>query len=271
MLVADNQLLLFPPVRPLAERLGADFFRAAPERPGVYLMSTARDGVLYVGKAKNLRRRLGNYRSATSDRMPRKLTRLLLRVERIDWDECADETAALARERELIRALQPRFNTMGVRPPKEWFIGWRQDGDTLTLALDESLDGWRNVRGPFVFARPAFAVLLRSLWLDLHPGASVAELPSRLLTWLGPTRWSVPQSDTATGWMKETELFLDGRESQLLPCNNNGEKDKSGLMSAATDENAPPPLTFDEQWRAMDGECLAEFHERILSSRWIPE
>ena len=60
MHVADNQLLLFPPTRPLAERLGADFFRAVPERPGVYLMSTACDGVLYVGKAKNLRRRLGS-------------------------------------------------------------------------------------------------------------------------------------------------------------------------------------------------------------------
>ena len=270
MHVAEHQLLLFPPTRPLAERLGADFFRAVPERPGVYLMSAACDGVLYVGKAKNLRRRLGSYRSATSDRMPRKLTRLLLRVERIDWDECADETAALVRERELIRALQPRFNTMGVRPPKEWFIGWRQDGATLTVALDESLDGWANVRGPFTFARLAFAALLRSLWLELHPGASVAELPSRLLKWSGPTRWSAPPSDTAAEWLKEVESFLEGGESRLLPCRNDGEQDQSGLASSATEDNTPP-LTFDEQWRAMDAECLAEFHERLTSQRTTPE
>lgn len=302
MHVADNQLLLFPPARPLAERLGADFFRAVPERPGVYLMSAARDGVLYVGKAKNLRRRLGNYRSATSDRLPRKLTRLLLRVERIDWDECADEAAALARERELIRTLQPRFNTMGVRPPKEWFIGWRQRDGILTLALDESLDGWPVVRGPFVFARPAFAVLLRSLWLELHPGASVAEAPSPLLEWSGPTRWSVPQSDAALGWLKEAESFLSGSESRLLPpdvcppLNLNPtlaltpreelqtqiritsrikiKKERSTRFDnpgdaecMTSEEESPQPLTFDEQWHGMDLECLAEFHQRLVSQR----
>jgi predicted GIY-YIG superfamily endonuclease len=284
MHVADHQLLLFPPARPLAERFGASFFRAVPERPGVYLMSTARDGVLYVGKAKNLRRRLGSYRSGTAERFPRKLTRLLLRVERIDWDECADETAALARERELIRALQPRFNTMGVHPPKDWLIGWQQHDDTLTLALGESLDDWPIVRGPFVFARPAFAVLLRSLWLELHPSASVAELPSRLLTWFGPTRWNVPWSGAVAGWLKEMDLLLEGGQSRLLPSPSpelvnltpvvadvsrltlslKSEQDApSGLTPTATGEDVYPPLTFDEQWRLMDAECLADFHKRL--------
>ena len=53
------QLLLFPDPRPLVERLGADFFRQAPNHPGVYLMRDASDTVLYVGKAKSLRKRLG--------------------------------------------------------------------------------------------------------------------------------------------------------------------------------------------------------------------
>jgi hypothetical protein len=218
----------------------------------------------------------------------------------------------LARERELIRALQPRFNTMGVRPPKEWFIGWRQHGGLLTLALEESLDGWPVVRGPFVFARPAFAVLLRSLWLELHPGASVAEVPAPLLEWSGPTRWSVPQSDLATGWLKEVESFLDGRESRLLPPNvcplfdlnlnlhpnphpaltprqeleaqiritsrikirkeHSTRFDPPSDAECMTIEEEPrQPLTFDEQWRAMDLECLAEFYERLVSRRPEPE
>ena len=46
-----TQMLLFPDPRPLVERLGAEFFRQAPERPGVYLMRDAADTVLYVGKA----------------------------------------------------------------------------------------------------------------------------------------------------------------------------------------------------------------------------
>src|SRR5687768_2077461 len=111
----QQQLVMFAPLRPLVERFGVEFFRKVPETPGVYLMCGAREGVLYVGKAKNLRRRLASYRSANLDLTPRKLRRLLCAVERILWDECADEAAALARERELLLALQPRFNTVGVR------------------------------------------------------------------------------------------------------------------------------------------------------------
>ena len=254
MPIADHQLLLFPPVRPLADRFGMEFFRQVPERPGVYLMSTARDGVLYVGKARNLRRRLGSYRSATGDRQSRKLIRLLLRVERIDWDECETEDAALARERDLIRALRPRFNTMGVRPPKEWFIGWKQQGDVLVLELGEQPGDWSVTHGPFVFARPAFAALLRFAWLELHPGASPAQLPSRLLTWTPPSRWPLPWNEVIQVWLAELHGFLTGRDTRLptvepiLPIESDG---------------PVAPLPFDEQWRAMDATCLADFYSRI--------
>src|SRR5271166_2887513 len=113
-----SQILLFPDPRLLVERLGRDFFRQAPERPGVYLMRDARDVVLYVGKAKNLRRRLGSYRVANPDRMPRRHLRLLRAVERIELQECVDESAALARESELLRELKPKFNRAGTWPSK---------------------------------------------------------------------------------------------------------------------------------------------------------
>jgi predicted GIY-YIG superfamily endonuclease len=242
--VSEGQLLLFAPARPLAARLGADFYRAAPERPGVYLMSAARDGVLYVGKAKNLRRRLASHGSAASDRLPRRMRRLFSRVERIDWDECADEAAAILRERELIRTLQPRFNKAGVRAPSLWFVGWRRWDGAIELALGEDLRDWPRVHGPFIFARPGFAALLRSCWLELHPGASAAQLPSELLAASAPTRWKFDWNDMLEQWLAQLEALLEGRESRLLP--------------------APPitaprtPQTFDEQWRARDAECISE-------------
>ena len=52
------------------ERLGLAFFRQAPEKPGVYLMCDGANTVLYVGKAKNLRKRLASYRVANPDRLP---------------------------------------------------------------------------------------------------------------------------------------------------------------------------------------------------------
>lgn len=114
--VAERQLLLFPPPQPLVERFGADFFRGLPETPGVYLLCGDGAGVLYVGKAKNLRRRLSSYRSANPERLSRRIFRLLFRVTRIYWDACPDEASALQREQRLLLALQPRFNAAGKYP-----------------------------------------------------------------------------------------------------------------------------------------------------------
>jgi excinuclease UvrABC nuclease subunit len=108
-----TQLWLFPPPRPLVERLGAQFFRELPAEPGVYLFCGPTEGVLYVGKAKNLRRRLSAYRVANPERLPRRMIRLLGQVTRIEWDLCPTEQAALAREQALIAALSPRFNRAG--------------------------------------------------------------------------------------------------------------------------------------------------------------
>jgi len=111
--MAATQLWLWPPPRPLVDRLGAGFFREIPAAPGVYLMCGADAGVLYVGKAKNLRRRLASYRVANPERLPRRIVRLLWRVTRIEWDLCRSETAACHREAELIGALCPPFNRAG--------------------------------------------------------------------------------------------------------------------------------------------------------------
>ena len=103
-----GQMLLLRDPRPLDERLGRKFFRKAPKRAGVYLMRDAADEVLYVGKAKNLQQRLGNYRIANPDRMPRRHLRMLRRVARIELQFCPGESAALKHESKLIRALRKR-------------------------------------------------------------------------------------------------------------------------------------------------------------------
>ena len=111
--MSAGQLWLFPPPRPLVERLGEDFFRALPTGPGVYLMCGKSEGILYVGKARNLRKRLSSYRVANPERLPRRMIRLLHCVTRIEWDECASEEAARRREEALICVLMPKFNAAG--------------------------------------------------------------------------------------------------------------------------------------------------------------
>ena len=173
-----SQLLLFPDPQPLVDRLGRDFFRTVPEAPGVYVMRDAGDTVLYVGKAKNLRQRLGNYRVANPDRMPRRHLRLLKAVARIELQELPDEPSALARESELLRTLRPRFNRAGIWPVASRFLIWQQIGAKLELAVTDTPEpGWEAF-GPLGSAASFLRnVLIRLVWYAMHPAANVSEMP----------------------------------------------------------------------------------------------
>ena len=135
--------------------------------------------VLYVGKAKNLRKRLRSYRVGNPDRMGRRQLRLLRQVERIDLQECADEAAALAREAELLLELKPKFNRAGVWPATPRFLSRRWVGQALELSLTETADGVGHCFGPFgggiLHLRAALA---RLLWLAWNPEAGSAAMPA---------------------------------------------------------------------------------------------
>jgi predicted GIY-YIG superfamily endonuclease len=174
-----RQLWLFAPLKPLVERLGEDFFRTLPTGPGVYLMCGPTEGILYVGKAKNLRKRLSSYRVANPERMPRRLLRLLRAVTRIELQECADEQAALAREAELLRTLKPRFNRAGTWPGAPRYLAWRTNGTTIELTVkqdhDEDWKCWGPIgRGAYVLR----AMLARLLWVNVQWKPGLAGLPA---------------------------------------------------------------------------------------------
>ncbi|HRZ35128.1 MAG TPA: nucleotide excision repair endonuclease [Candidatus Paceibacterota bacterium] len=174
-----TQLRFWPDPRPAVDRLGEAFFRELPERPGVYLMYGAGDTVLYVGKARNLRHRLSSYRVANPDRLPRRLLRLLHRIERIDWETCEDETAALQREAALLLSLKPRFNRAGVWPKPRRFVTWRVRPDGLELALTEHPEpGWHSVGPSGAMMTYIHRALVRLLWRQSHPERGLAGMPA---------------------------------------------------------------------------------------------
>ena len=176
--VRATQLRLLPDARPLVERLGRDFFRTLPKHAGVYRLLDAHGTVLYVGKAQNLRQRLNSYRVANPERLPRRLVRLLGRAQRIEWEACADEAAALARERELLRTLKPRFNRAGVWPAPPKFLAWRTTDAGVELALVKAqTEGWA-CHGPSGRSSELLqALLARRLWCALQPGRNVGNMP----------------------------------------------------------------------------------------------
>jgi predicted GIY-YIG superfamily endonuclease len=172
------QKLLFADPRPLVERLGRDFFRRLPQSPGVYLMRDTAGTVLYVGKARNLRKRLASYRVANPDRHPRRHLRLLRAVARIETEESADERAALAREAQLLRALRPRFNRAGTWPAPPKFLGFRVTNEGLQLAIFSTPVTDCRLHGPHgPGARHLRNAIARLLWVALYPARGVSQLP----------------------------------------------------------------------------------------------
>lgn len=172
------QLLLLPDPRPLVERLGPDFFRTAPEGPGVYVMRDRTETVLYVGKAKNLRKRLAHYRVANPDRLPRRHLRLLRAVQRIELQPCCSEAAALARESALLRTLRPRFNRAGTWPGQTRFLGWVITSDGMEVTITQAAgQGVRQVGPLGSSVAYLHAALARLLWCAHFPERGVSGLP----------------------------------------------------------------------------------------------
>lgn len=84
------------------------FLQHVPTRPGVYRMYDTDGALLYVGKAKNLKRRLTSYFRASG--LDTKTMALVARIHSIDTTITASETEALLLEQNLIKDKRPPFN-----------------------------------------------------------------------------------------------------------------------------------------------------------------
>jgi excinuclease ABC subunit C len=83
--------------------------RLAPTSAGVYRMLNAANDVLYVGKAKNVKKRLSSYARSGAPH-PARILRMIAATASVEIVSTTTETEALLLEANLIKQLRPRFN-----------------------------------------------------------------------------------------------------------------------------------------------------------------
>jgi len=85
--------------------------REFPAKPGVYVMKDAKGTVIYVGKAKNLRDRVGQYFAQGGDTRPM-IPYLIAKVADVETIVVSSEKEALLLENNLIKKFKPRYNVL---------------------------------------------------------------------------------------------------------------------------------------------------------------
>ncbi|HEY1265294.1 MAG TPA: excinuclease ABC subunit UvrC [Terriglobales bacterium] len=197
--------------------------RTLPIEPGVYLYKNAEGEVIYVGKAKNLRSRVGSY--FHSGRVADAKTGTLLReAVDVDYIVVANNKEALALENHLIKQRQPRFNIL-LRDDKTYpyvklTLGERFPRVYVTRRLRKDGSAYY---GPYFPANLAYRIvdlihrhfLVPSCKVDLtrfHPRPCLQFYIKRCL---GPCVEGLTTPATYQEAVRDVKLFLEGRETDL--------------------------------------------------------
>jgi len=94
-------------------KLGEEFLNSVPRTPGIYRVFDQDSHLIYVGKAKNLRRRLGQYRNAKRRKRHLKMRQIIQDASRIEIETCDSDLDATLKETLCIQENRPKWNVAG--------------------------------------------------------------------------------------------------------------------------------------------------------------
>ncbi|HEV2562603.1 MAG TPA: excinuclease ABC subunit UvrC [Rhizomicrobium sp.] len=203
------------PLRGIA-RIAA-YLKTLPDAPGVYRMLDAKGDVLYVGKAKSLKKRVGSY--AKSGGHTERIARMIAETSEMLFLTTASETEALLLESNLIKRLKPRYN-VSYRDDKSFpNILLREDHPFPQLLKHRGAKTTKGVYfGPFASAGAVNRTLntLQRAFLLRSCSDSVFESRTRPCLLFQIKRCSAPCVERIDGpgyaeLVREAELFLSGK------------------------------------------------------------
>lgn len=135
----------------------SDFLAACSGRPGVYRMFDEGGKLLYVGKAKNLKKRLASYFRKTG--LAPKTAALVARIAQVETTITANETEALLLEQTLIKEWRPPYNIL-LRDDKSYPYVHLSDGEFPRLSIHR---GAKKQKGRYFGPYPSAGAIRESL------------------------------------------------------------------------------------------------------------
>lgn len=134
------------------------FLNNLPNKPGVYRMLDEQATVIYVGKARDLKKRVASYFQKDHDSVK---TRALVRnIAAMEFTITQSETEALLLENNYIKRLKPRYNIV-LRDDKSYPYIYLSEGEYPRLAFHR---GAKTAKGRYFGPYPGAGAVRSSLW-----------------------------------------------------------------------------------------------------------
>jgi excinuclease ABC subunit C len=114
-------------------KLGKEFLTTVPTSPGIYRIFNEQSQLIYVGKAKNLKRRLSQYKNAKRRKKHRKMRKIVQEATEIQFEVCQSEYDAEIFEAQLIQTHRPKWNVVGAFYFLYPLIGLRWESDQFYI------------------------------------------------------------------------------------------------------------------------------------------
>lgn len=196
------------------------FYKNLPDTPGVYLMKDARGGVLYIGKAANLRRRVSSYFLRPHDM---RIQKMVSEIHTVDTRETDSALEALVLEAELIKKEFPPYNIREKDDRSFLFVEITKDKyPRVMIVRGKSANGGKRF-GPFVSSsslREAMRLLRKIFPWNVHPPEMIGAMKRQCFdTQLGLCPGTCvkkinPQEYKET--LRGLKLFLSGKKKLLI-------------------------------------------------------
>jgi excinuclease ABC subunit C len=216
-----------------------------PDKPGVYQMKDASDTIIYIGKAKNLKKRVSQYflRPQTG-----KVFAMVSHVDHFDFIIVHTDQEAFILEMNLIQTYYPRYNIMLMDDSHYPYIAVKRSDAYLKIARNAN-DKRYFYFGPFPASSDAYKTI--DVLNALYPTRKCKNIPSKPCLYyhlgqcLAPCINTIPE-EKYQALYDEIKLFLDGGTEKAVASL------KEKMLQASEEERYEDAESYKEMIAALE-------------------